>query len=83
MSETHKNEKAAPKIEQATAFTTWQNLWRGEAQRFLDESGQAMERSYGEAERMMHEGSRVFAAQTRAMHELSRAVLAGYKTMLG
>ncbi|MCC7070706.1 MAG: hypothetical protein IT383_05250 [Deltaproteobacteria bacterium] len=83
MSETHKNEKAAPKVEAATAFTTWQNLWRGEAQRFLDESGQAMERYFGEAERAMHEGSRLFAAQTRAMHEMSRAVLAGTKTMLG
>ncbi len=83
MSETNKNEKAAPKIEQATAFTTWQNLWRGEAQRFLDESNQAIERYYGEADRMMHEGSRLFAAQTRAMHEASRSVMAGFRTMLG
>ncbi|MBI1944836.1 MAG: hypothetical protein HYS27_04025 [Deltaproteobacteria bacterium] len=83
MSETNKHDKAAPKIEAATAFTTWQNLWRGEAQRFLDESNQAIERYYGEAERMTSEGSRLFAAQTRTMHEASRAVLAGVRTMVG
>ena len=32
---------------------------------------------------MMHEGSRLFAAQTRAMHEASRSVMAGVRTMLG
>lgn len=83
MTDTNKHDKAAPKIEPATAFTTWQNLWRGEAQRFLDESNQAMERYYGEAERMMSEGSRLFAAQTRAMHDASRAVLSGARTMVG
>lgn len=83
MSEMHNNEKAAPNIDQATAFTTWHKLWRGEAQRFLDESSLAIERYYNEAERLTQEGSRLFAAQTRAMHEASRAVMSGCRTMLG
>ena len=83
MSETRKNDGAAPKIEQATAFTGWQNLCKSEAHKFLDESSRAMERYYGESERMMNEGSRLFAAQTRAMHEASSAVMAGLRTMMG
>lgn len=83
MSDTSKHDKHAPKIEQATAFTTWQNLAKIEATKLLDESSSAMERYYTETERMMHESSRLWVAQSRAMHEMSRAFLAGVRTMMG
>lgn len=83
MSETHKTDKTAPKIDQATAFTTWQNLYRAEAGKLLDEGSAAMERAYAESERMLTEGNRLFAAQGRAMQEASRAVFTGLRAMIG
>ena len=72
-----------PPADAATPFFMFSNLWRTEAQRVLDETSAAMEKSFGEWERTVGEASRFQSAQARAMHDAGRAFLTGARAMLG
>ena len=83
MTEQAKTQNRVPPADAANPFFSFANIWRGEAQRVLDETTAAMEKSYGEWERTVSETSRFSTAQARAMHDASRALLSGARVMLG
>ena len=67
----------------ASPFFTFQQLWRTEMSRVLDESSAAFERGTAELERVTAESNRFGTAQVKAAHEAGRAWVAGVRTMLG
>lgn len=67
----------------ASPFFTFQQLWRTEMSRVLDESSAAFERATAEMERSSAEANRFANAQVKAMHEAGRAWFAGVRTMMG
>ena len=77
------NTKHTPPADAASPFFTFQQVWRTEMHRVLDESNAAMERGFGEWERNVNEATRFGQAQMRAFHEASRAMLAGARTVIG
>ena len=67
----------------ANPFFTFQQLWRTEMSRVLDETSAAFERGQAELERVSAESSRFGTAQAKAAHEAGRAWVAGMRTMMG
>jgi hypothetical protein len=79
---TNEKHRAAP-ADAATPFFTFQTFWKGEMSRLLDETGAAMERGYGEWERMAQESSRLSTAGMKSMHDANRQWMAAARTLLG
>lgn len=67
----------------ASPFFTFQQLWRTEMSRVLDEGSAALEKNASELERITAEANRFGTAQVKAAHEAGRAWVAGVRTMLG
>lgn len=67
----------------ASPFFTFQQLFRTEMSRVLDEGAATLEKNVSEMERVSAEANRFGSAQVKAMHEASRAWVAGVRTMMG
>lgn len=85
MTETKHNTQTSPRnapADAASPFFTFQSLWKSEMGRMLEESTAAMERSYGEIERMTQESNRMGVAGVKAMHDLTKQWMTAARTFV-